>query len=455
MQKKETEKKTLKGLRTNLFSRGLSLAKTSFKAGSLAAGQWLNRGGGGGERDSAWLAKMELLVQELGKLKGTAMKVGQTLSIYGEHLLPKEVNELLKNLQQNSPPLAWEKISAVLTQELGAEKLSELEVEHAPVASASIGQVHRARVRSTGETLALKIQYPGVDKAIETDLKLLKFIFGVYDLVPRGTRLDQIFAEIRDMFHQEIDYSIELKAACAFGKRLKEDSRYIVPDVFPRYSSSKVLAYQFIEGHRADAPEVQALSQERRNRLGQAYLELYLRELLEFHEVQTDPHLGNYRIQIDPGGANDRLVLFDFGAVRGIPAPFLKDYFAVIEGAIHRDARSVEKAGRGLGLLQPEDSLGLVDDYVQLTFLITEPFDEAQDEYDWGQSDLPQRVAKQAAKIATSYHLRAPPRELIFLDRKLGGVFVFLSVLKCKMAFRKQVLGALEASPRRVPDLYE
>jgi hypothetical protein len=94
----------------------------------------------------------------------------------------------------------------------------------------------------------------------------------------------------------------------------------------------------------------------------------------------------------------------------------------------------------------------LVDDYVKLTLLITEPFDEDQGEYDWGRSDLPQRVAAQAARIATSYRLRAPPRELVFLDRKLGGVFIFLSVLKCKKAFRPSVAAAIErhrASLRR------
>ncbi len=436
------KKEPLKDLRTTLLTRGFSLARASWKAGALAAGQWLN--GSDPKSSNNWLGKVELLIDELGKLKGTAMKVGQTLSIYGEHLLPKEVNELLKTLQQNSPPLAWDKIHAVLRKELGEDKLQQLNIDQEPVAAASIGQVHKAQVKATGQTLALKVQYPGVAEAVETDLKLLKFILNLSEIVPRGPRFDQIFSEIRDMFNQEIDYSIELKFAQSFRERLKDDDRYVVPDVFPEFSSQRVIAYEYIEGHRADSAEVQALSLERRNHLGRSYLDLYLRELFEFRQVQTDPHLGNYRIQIDPSSDKDRLVLFDFGAVRDVPSHFLKSYYYVVEGSIQADPRLIEKAGRMLGLILPEDPLQLVEDYVKLTLLIVEPFSDTKNVYDWGISDLPKRVASQGTKIATSYRLRAPPRELIFLDRKLGGVFIFLSVLKCKMAARDLVLAAIE-----------
>lgn len=427
------KKEALKQIRTGLLSRGLSLAKASFKASRMAAqGMLTDR--------PVWLAQVESLIGELGQLKGTAMKVGQTLSMYGEHLLPKEVNEILKTLQQNSPPLAWSAIEPILRRELGREKMDELEVETEPVASASIGQVHRARVKSTGRVLALKVQYPGVDSAVETDLKLLKFILNVSDLVPRGPRFDQIFDEIREMFNQEIDYRRELEFAQLFHRLLKDDPRYLVPEPEPRYSTGKVLATGFIEGTRIDSPEVRALPQERRNRLGMSFLELYLAELFDYKQMQTDPHLGNYRVHIEPDG-RDRLVLFDFGAVRAVPAEFLKSYSLLVEGGVTQDHRMIEKGGRRLGLLQPPDSLELVKDYVELCLLLTEPFTSGV--YDWGQSDLPKRVAAKVSRIAVSYKLRTPPRELVFLDRKLGGVFIFLSVLGCVMDGRAAVLEAV------------
>ncbi|HMN68976.1 MAG TPA: AarF/ABC1/UbiB kinase family protein [Bdellovibrionales bacterium] len=416
------KKAPLQDIRASLLTRGFALAKAGIRAGRMAA--------------QGSTAQIEFLVKELGQLKGTAMKVGQTLSMYGEHLLPPEANAVLKKLQSESPPLAWPAIEQQLLAELGDEKLSRLEIEKEPMAAASIGQVHGARL--DGEELAIKIQYPGIDQAVATDLKLLKFILNMSELVPRGPRFDQIFSEISEMFRQEIDYVQELKATKEFRELIGHDA--IVPRVYPEFSTRKILAQARVRGLRADSPEVQALSQDRRNRLGLAYLRIYMRELFEFNWVQTDPHLGNYLVQIDREGENDKLALLDFGATRAVPGPFLECYELLVRGGLARDPRMIEQGGRKLGLLKPEDELELVDDYVKLCSLLTEPF---QGEYDWGTSDLPKRVAAQALRIASTYKLRAPPRELIFLDRKLGGVFVFLSVLKCVMDARPVVEAAL------------
>ena len=434
------KKEALKEIRTNLLTRGFSLARASLKVGGLAANSLFSTKE---TADKAWLGKVEFLVKELGQLKGTAMKVGQTLSMYGEHLLPKEVNDLLKTLQQNSPALAWPGIEAVLIKELGAERLAELEIEPDPVGAASIGQVHRARVRATGQTVAIKIQYPGVDKAVETDLKLLKFILNLTDLVPRGPRFDQIFDEIRVMFHQEIDYVQEADRAVEFADLLANDSRYYVPRPLPHFCTRRVLTTEFIVGHRVDAPEVHGLSLERRNAIGVAFMDLYLRELMEFRQMQTDPHLGNYMVQVGEKDGDDRLALFDFGAVREVPVNFLLNYARLVEGSLLGRDSLIEAGGRGLGLLLDGDSPALVTDYVNLCRLLTEPFDANQGAYDWGGSTLPKRVTTAVTKIASSYKMRAPPRELVFLDRKLGGVFIFLSVLKCKLEGRQLVLERL------------
>lgn len=432
------KKDRLKDIRTNLLTRGFALAKAGIRAGGLGLNQMLQNGD---PSQPAWLGRIEILIKELGQLKGSAMKVGQTLSMYGEHLLPKEVNDLLKTLQQDSPALEWEAIEKVLQTELNPNLLAELTFEPEATACASIGQVHRARIKDSQEELAVKIQYPGVDRAVETDLKLLKFILNVSELVPSGLRFDQVFKEIREMFHQEVNYDLERKFGERFHSLLNQAKIYKIPKVYPRYSTNKVLTMEWVDGVRADHHSVQSLSQERRNRLGMAFLDLYLKELLSFKLVQTDPHLGNYLIQIDKEGEEDRLVLLDFGAAREVPLDFLENYRLLIEGGLQRDGRVIEKGGRKLGLLQPEDPITLVDDYIHLCNLITEPFHGL---YDWGESDLPKRVAKAVTHIASSYRLRAPPRELVFLDRKLGGVFIFLSVLKCKLDARPLVEKALK-----------
>lgn len=426
-------------IRTSMLTRGFSLFKASVKVGALSASSWLNPSG---EKPPGWLNQLDFLIKEIGQLKGTAMKVGQTLSIYGEHLLPKEANELIKQLQQNSPSLSWEAIYEVLLEELGAERLKLLNIDQKPIAAASIGQVYKAQVKSRKSArMVLKVQYPGIGEAVETDLKLLKFILNMTEVLPRGPRFEQIFAEIREMFYQEIDYTLEREFSERFGLLLQHDPRYRVPHVHPDFCTAKILGLDFMQGLRADHPDVQTLTQERRNELGKNFLQLYLMELLDFQLMQTDPHLGNYLIAIDPKGSADQLILLDFGAVRQVPNEFLLKYIDIIEGGLTGDARRTEKGGRQLGLLLPDDSLSLVNEFTSLVFAILEPF---QGVYDWGASDLPKRIAGQLSRIAFNYRMRAPPRELVFLDRKLAGVFIFLSVLNCKMDARHLILEAIQ-----------
>jgi predicted unusual protein kinase regulating ubiquinone biosynthesis (AarF/ABC1/UbiB family) len=430
------KKEELSKLRTGLFSRGLSLAKAGLRAGSLATSQLLSDDP---EKTKQRLFKtVEALATEMGQLKGSAMKVGQLLSTYGENFLPKEVNDILKTLQQKSPPLTWAKIEPRLKDEL-KNQMSSLDIEKVALASASIGQVHLAKRKSDGLLLAIKVQYPGVQGAIDTDLKFLKVMLSLTSFVPRGPRFDQVFDEVRDMLYQEVDYRKELSFTKKFRELLYADSKFVIPTPIEDLCTPKLMVTTFESGVTPDSLEALTLPLERRNRLGKAFLELYLRELLEFGLMQTDPHLGNYRIRIQPDG-NDQLVLFDFGAVRTVSREFQQNYLWLMRGVHDQNPEFIERGGRAIGLLQPNDSPELIAKYVELCLLIGEPFSEQHSQdYDFGNSDLPRRVAKAGSELALNFKLRAPPAELVFLDRKLGGVFVFLTVLKCKMSGREML----------------
>ncbi len=438
------DQKPLNSIKSRGLSRGFSLLKASVRAGTFAAKQLISSNMTTEEKTAYILSQVKNLTDEMGHLKGSAMKVGQLLSTYGEHFLPDEANRVLKSLQQKSPPLKWEAILPQLQKELG-EKFDELEFDHTPLASASIGQVHKAKHKESGETYAVKVQYPGVDRAIDSDLTLFKFLLSTLNLLPRGARMDQVFEEVRDMFNQEVDYKKELEFTRFFYDALKGDDRYVVPKPIERYCTSKIMVTELLEGSLVDSSEVKALSQERRDQLGQNFLELYLNELTKFKLVQTDPHFGNYRIQIDKNGESDKLVLFDFGAIRSVPDHFLKNYKLLMRGGLKRDSSLIIKAGENLNLLKEDDPPELRQKYVDLCFLITEPFSDPEWEmkfmdkdgvYNWGESDLPKRVAIKGSEIAFKFKLRAPPKETVFLDRKLGGVFIFLKVLGCKLEAR-------------------
>ncbi|PWU22122.1 MAG: ABC transporter [Bdellovibrio sp.] len=453
------DQKKLNKIKSTVLMRGLSLAKMTINTSAQLASHGVSSlFSSADKKQESWKELLKgqarILSNELGELKGSLMKAGQMLSMYGEHFLPAEANEMLKSLQAESPALEWPAIEKELKKNLSAEKLAELEIDHEPVGSASLGQVHRARIKQTDEWLALKIQYPGVKKAIDSDLKALKSIFGLLKLLPRGNMADHLFAEVRDMLMQETDYQLEAEETETYRKRLQDDPRFVVPRVYREYCGRQVLATSYEKGHRPDEPLILNLSQERRNRLSLAFLDLYFRELFDWGIVQTDPHLGNYRVRLSPSG-QDQLVLLDFGAVRKYPKEFLDPYYRMVSAAYFNNTEELNSAALELRFLTENDSPALRQLFEDFCLMTVEPFLSFDDprnhvgqiqpdgSYDWGSSDLPQRLTKKVFQMIQRFELRPPPREILFLDRKTGGVFVFLKVLGAHINARDLLLSYL------------
>jgi predicted unusual protein kinase regulating ubiquinone biosynthesis (AarF/ABC1/UbiB family) len=438
--------KTLSKIKSGALSRGISLAKMSLNVGAKAAGHAIGGVFSGTEKDerlkTLLMSQLKVLSTELGQLKGSVMKVGQMLSVVGEYFLPPEANELLKSLQNQSPPLAWPEIEKVLKRELGKQSLSELEISQEPIASASLGQVHRAVRKSDGAVIALKIQYPGVDKAIEGDIKVLKYVLSVTNLIPKGPKYEQIFEEVKTMLHQEVDYVQEMKTTQEFIELLKEYPQYIIPTPFPEYSTRRVLATSFEEGIAIDSAEAKDFSQERRDKLAVNVLRLYFMEIFCFNAMQTDPHFGNYRVRVGKTPEEDKLILFDFGAVRKFPKKFISHYRELVQSSLNQERERIAKAATDLKFIHDDDTPEMIEEFVNLCLLIIEPFRGGV--YSWGETDLPNRVGVSASKLAISFRLRPPPREIVFLDRKMAGVFIFLSVLKAKVDARALLESYLE-----------
>ena len=266
------EKKKLKKIKSSLLSRSFSLAKMTMNTGASLAGHGLSTLLSSDEEKARKWSKLlksraSSISSELGELKGSLMKAGQMLSMYGEYFLPPEANALLKNLQGQSPPLDWPAIEKILKINLPPEKLALLEIDSVSIGAASFGQVHRARIKSTNEMIVLKVQYPQLQEAIESDLKGLRSMLGLLKILPKGLSTDALFAEVREMLIQEMDYNQEAEQTELYRKRLSGDNRFIVPRIYPEFSNSKIIASSFETGLRPDAPEVLAISEERRNRL--------------------------------------------------------------------------------------------------------------------------------------------------------------------------------------------
>lgn len=461
-----SKRNAINKIQSGALSRGLGLASAgmqmSARLGSYSLESLFTFGNQRQERRRQLFAEQaRLLVEELGRLKGSVMKVGQLLALYGEQLnLPEEVVEALRTLQDDSPPLAWPALESMLRAELDEERLLELAVDPEPLAAASLGQVHRARRRVDGRELCIKIQYPGVAEAVDSDLDMVGMLLLFSRMLPTGFNPHELLAEVRGMLHQEVDYRQELAAVQRFRELLAGDDRFRVPEPFPEYSTRRVLTLSYEPGLPVTSTEIPTLSQSRRNRLGEAALDLFLREFFEWGLVQTDPHFGNYRVQSDPSRDRDRLVLLDFGAVRHFSESFLRAYYEMVRGAFWKDRERLRRAAVDLGFLPALASASTVDNLAEMCFLIVEPF-EAPDadgpgrqwrndrgEYRWGASDLPKRVALAASRASLSLSFRVPPKEFLFLHRKLGGVFVFLAELNAELDARP-LLRRYMGEPRR------
>jgi predicted unusual protein kinase regulating ubiquinone biosynthesis (AarF/ABC1/UbiB family) len=446
----EKAKKSVSRIKTGSFERKLSLTRAGLFAGTrmathMAANMFVGKERRQ-ERQKIMLSKQAMfLVDELGQLKGSVVKIGQVMALYGEHFLPVEVTEALHTLEDRTVAMDWSVIHQTLVEELGEDRLSQLDIDPEPIGAASLGQVHRATRKSDGKQLCLKIQYPGVADAIDSDLASVAQLLKLARLVSFGPDFDEWLEEVRQMMHREVDYRLEAQTTIHFRALLAQDDRYAVPEVFLDLSTSHVMCTSYEHGVPVTRDEVAKLSQSRRNRLAEASLELFLRELFVWKEIQTDPNFGNYLMRLDHSAkddesAKDKIVLLDFGAVQVYPDSFILPVCSMIKASYERDLENVIKGCIDLNFMQEDWPRPILVEFAEVCMAVLEPLAKEEvpvpdfalnqkGEYRWNHSDLPSRIAKRAAKSAINRYFKIPPKEFVFLNRKLVGVYTFVSVL--------------------------
>ena len=446
----------LKQLKTSSMDRRLSIAKASLLAGtrwaaSNATSMFSSEAEKEKKRKQAMKEQANYLVAEIGKLKGSIVKIGQMMALYGEHFLPEEITQALNTLNNQTVALAWPAIKQHLEQQLG-DKLHELTIDHEPLGTASLAQVHRATRKSDGLELVLKIQYPGVADAIDSDMSLFKNMLKLTRMVPQTREFDQWFEEVRDMMHREVNYDIEAATTRRFAERLKDDPRYIVPEIVDEFCTGQILCMTFERGVPINSPVMLSLPQTRRNLLGEASLEIAVREIFEWGEMQTDPNFGNYLVRLGDGEQQpDQIVLLDFGAIRQFDQHLLKVARNLIHAGYQHDPQSMVNAMTGYEFF---DSIpqSIKPDMAKVFLLATEAFScpannkelpagvmDEQYRYDWKKSQLHSRVMQQASKSMASRYFSVPPKEFMFISRKFIGAYTFMTVIDAKTNVRDMI----------------
>ncbi|MDO8267758.1 MAG: AarF/ABC1/UbiB kinase family protein [Moraxellaceae bacterium] len=441
----------MKRLKTGAFERRFSMAKAGFIASTrLAAGaagsMFASPEEREGKRRRAMAEQAQYLVRELGKLKGSVVKIGQMMALYGEHFLPPEITNALHQLNDDTTALSWPTMESVIREQLGEKRFSELEIDHSPLGAASLAQVHRARRKSDGTELVLKVQYPGVAQAIDTDLSLVTQLLRVSKVVPMTREFEEWLDEVRLMMHREVNYRQEMETTRLFHSYLNADPRYIVPRIYSDYCTNTILCMSFERGVPINSPIVLALPQERRNQLALSALDVCVREVFQWGEMQTDPNFGNYLVRLaEKDGDVDQIILLDFGAVRDFPDDLITLARKLTRGAFFRDRELMREAMKGFSFfdnMQDTTRNSLID----LMFLAIEPFSDLKDapaetvtadgKYMWAKSRLHVRAASMAAKSAASKSFSVPPKELMFLSRKLMGAYTFMTVIDAQIYAR-------------------
>ncbi len=375
-------------------------------------------------------ANISRITDQLATMRGAAMKVGQIISMDSGEFLPKELADILARLREDAEPMPEQQLVDVLKKSWGKDWRDRLlYFSFAPIASASIGQVHKA-ITPEGRMMAVKVQYPGVRDSIDSDVDNVATLIRMSGLIPKDVPIGPLLDEAKAQLHLEADYLHEASMLRRYRKAVGESDEFIIPDVISAFSSSDVLAMDFIESQPLDV--ILTLSQAQRDSLMSALMRLFFRELFEFHTLQSDPNLANYRYE----PASEKIVLLDFGATRKVTATIAGHYQQLLNAAARDDHLLMRDAALAIGLISDYHNDAQQQAVVDLGMMACEAI-RHDGAYDFANTDLLTRTHD--AGMALTYDLKfwhAPPADALFIHRKLGGLFLMAKRLQARVDMR-------------------
>ncbi|MEX5288770.1 MULTISPECIES: ABC1 kinase family protein [Acinetobacter] len=360
------------------------------------------------------------IADTLGEMKGAVMKVGQIASQYKD-IFPPEVAKAISKLQRQAPAMPFAEIKAQVEKELGKplDKIFK-HFDETPFAAASIGQVHKA-ILPNGEQVVVKVQYPGVDEACESDLKQVRLALRLMGVLKIDRKLqDRLFQEIQESLDNELNYQIEaqnLEVARTFHAAL--DDKIIIPQVFKDYSSRHILTLSLEQGENIETAST--WSQRTRNTLGRRLLRAMGQEIFYLKRFHCDPHPGNFAFRQDGS-----VVIYDYGGVKTLSNDVVHHFRQLIHAARAQDIAEIEQH---LDALQAISALGKFpeDLYLQWLEVLMRPLTT---HYDFAENSAHHDGVELVKSSLKYWDVFKPSPDTLMVNRTVSGHYWNLIHLK-------------------------
>ena len=416
-------------LARSALRRGARLASLPLGvAGRATLGLGKRLGGAPAEQVSEQLQQQaaEQLFRVLGELKGGAMKFGQALSLF-ESVLPEDVaapyRAYLVRLQDSAPPMPASRVHAVLARELGPEWRRRFRsLDSRPAAAASIGQVHRA-VWGDGREVAIKVQYPGADEALRSDLRQIGRLSKVIAPLAGGMDVAPLAAELAERVTEELDYSLEAESQQQAAAGFAGHREFFVPEVVA--ATPKVMISEWVEG--VPLSSLAESKEAERNAVALRYVRFLFAGPSVVGLLHADPHPGNFKLMSD-----GRLGVVDFGLVARLPEGLPPAMGRILRIAMEGDAKRVVDGLRDEGFVASDIDAHDLMDYLG-PFVEPAAVPEFEFSRDWMRQQF-LRVRNPMASGGVAMKLNLPPSYLLIHRVWLGGLAV-LSQLNARAAF--------------------